>query len=224
MTKDYTKFIKSGVKRKHNRKLFLFIVFVIVLLCIKLIYSMFLGIQINTNFTNKNIVPFSNFPKSRFVLPQEYADIYEKHYLENRAGSTIVSSLSSKVEGWMHYMVAKTGGNKKTTLEIGAGTLNQIDYEEPGVYDIVEPYSFLYKNSHHIKNIRKTYNSIFEIPFTSTRYDRIISIAVLEHVLDLPDLVAYSAKLLVDGGGYFVREYQTRVVFFGNFRIVLLVQ
>ena len=31
---------------------------------------------------------FENFPKVRPVLPQEYRAIYDKHYLENRTGSS----------------------------------------------------------------------------------------------------------------------------------------
>ena len=63
------------------------------------------------------------------------------------------------------------------TLEIGAGTLNQLKYEQSSHYDIVEPFSELYKISiyHTNKNI---YNDIDEIDI-SQKYDRITSVATL---------------------------------------------
>lgn len=43
-----------------------------------------------------------------------------------------MSFLSTRMEYWMHKKVAKSSGRKTKTLEIGAGTLNQLDFEKGG--------------------------------------------------------------------------------------------
>src|SRR6476619_7309080 len=81
---------------------------------------------------------FDDFPKTRPVLPEGIRRIYVTHYKENRSGQSPASFLSQKLEGWLHRQVAKDlqpGGGAKTTLEIGAGTLNQLEHEpEVGPY------------------------------------------------------------------------------------------
>jgi len=90
----------------------------------------------------------------------------------------------------------------KATLEIGAGNLNQLPYEPCTTpYDIVEPFRELFESSPHLGRIRNVYDDVAEIP-AATRYERITSIAVLEHVCDLPVLVARSALLLAEGGTF----------------------
>ena len=88
--------------------------------------------------------------------------------------------------------------NKK--LEIGAGTLNHLPYELGGnnQYDIVEPFQELYLQSKYLNYINKIYNDISEI--RNRRYERIISIAAFEHVLDLPGLNTQITQLLTDDG------------------------
>ena len=84
---------------------------------------------------------FSGYPKIRKSLPEDYQRIYEKHYADNRNGQTAASFFSSKLEQWMHKKIAAdTRQNSRlATLEIGAGTLNQLQYEPTEIYDIVEP-------------------------------------------------------------------------------------
>ena len=104
----------------------------------------------------------------------------------------------------MHKKVAEDVklGVKKCTLEIGAGTLNQLPYEPlSNPYDIVEPFRDLYKSSRNLSRIRNIYDDILEIP-GAAKYERIISVAVLEHVCNLPEVVAQSGMLLVDGGQF----------------------
>jgi len=104
----------------------------------------------------------------------------------------------------MHKKVAADvqASGPKATLEIGAGNLNQFPYElSTTPYDIVEPFRELFESSPHLGRIRDVYHDITEIP-TSTRYDRITSVAVLEHVCDLPELVARSGLLLTEGGTF----------------------
>ena len=147
---------------------------------------------------------FSQFPKQRTPLPPEYAAIYLQHYRNSREGKSQILSLAQRAERWMHRKVAKdvAAGSPKATLEIGAGNLNQLPYEpysQP--YDIVEPFRELYESSPHRQRVRNIYDDVSQIPHEH-RYDRITSIAVLEHVCNLPELVARSALLLTDGGSF----------------------
>ena len=149
---------------------------------------------------------FAKFPKIRPPLPKEIRDIYLAHYKSNREGQTTASSLAHKMESWLHKQVAKDVANcqnpRRATLELGAGTLNQLKYE-PDVqsYDIVEPFHDLYRSSPLLAKIRNTYSDISEVP-THCRYDRITSIAVLEHICNLPEVVAQSGLLLAENGTF----------------------
>ena len=104
----------------------------------------------------------------------------------------------------MHRKVAEdvTGSSPKATLEIGAGNLNQLPYEPHSQpYDIIEPFRELYESSPHRGRLRNIYEDISEIP-SEHRYDRITSVAVLEHICNLPELVARAALLLAEGGSF----------------------
>ncbi len=148
---------------------------------------------------------FEEFPKVRPPLPREIEEIYATHYKSNREGQTLASSLAKIMESWMHKQVASDVINlrnltTKTTLEIGAGTLNQLRYEPyVGPYDIVEPFENLYKDSPFLKRVRHIFSDVSEIPNTY-RYDRITSIATFEHICDLPKVVAKCGLLLAEGG------------------------
>jgi hypothetical protein len=146
---------------------------------------------------------FEQFPKTRPPLPREIAVIYAIQYKSNREGKTAASSLSQKVESWMHKQVAKDVAHSsapKTTLEIGAGTLNQLAHEpELGPYDIIEPFKELFANSALLKRVRNVYSDVSEIPLTA-RYDRITSVATFEHICNLPEVVARAGLLLAPEG------------------------
>jgi hypothetical protein len=146
---------------------------------------------------------FEKYPKERPVLPDEYQKIYDSYYKLNRDGETTASAMSQAMESWLHKQVAKDvkkNGQDKVTLEIGAGTLNQFAYEpEVATYDIIEPFKSLYANSPLLKRIRNEYNDISEVPSDSC-YDRITSSAVLEHICNLPEVVATSGILLKKDG------------------------
>jgi hypothetical protein len=107
------------------------------------------------------------------------------------------------MERWMHRQVAAdVSGQSPPTLEIGAGTLNQLAFENPGaIYDIVEPFSALYVDSPHRGKVRRVFSDIAEVP-PEYRYQRITSVAALEHICDLPAVVARSALLLDEGGRF----------------------
>jgi hypothetical protein len=147
--------------------------------------------------------PFPAFPKERPALPPEYAAIYLQHYRNSREGNSKVLGLAKYAERWMHKKVAedvRNGEAAKVTLEIGAGNLNQLPYEpHSSPYDIVEPFRELYEASPQLARIRNIYADVTDIP-AANRYDRITSVAVLEHVSNLPELVARSGVLLAEAG------------------------
>ncbi len=142
------------------------------------------------------------YPKIREELPEEYKKIFEEHYKNNRTGATTASSISQRVERWLHKKVANDARqeNNYSTLEIGAGTLNQLEYEKKGIkYDIVEPFEALYLNSMYLSKIDKIYRDISEVS-KKTQYDRIISIATFEHICNLPEVVNICYALLKADG------------------------
>ena len=145
---------------------------------------------------------FPKFPKIRPTLPDEIKKIYKEHYKKNRDGKTAATFISKKLESWMHKMVASDlkDSDDKSTLEIGAGSLNQLEYE-PIVsrYNIIEPFKELYENSKLLGRIRNIYLDIDNIP-TTEKFDRITSVATFEHICDLPKVVAKSGLFLNDNG------------------------
>ena len=118
----------------------------------------------------------STFPRERPPLTAAHQAVYAREYKLNRDGALAAAGLAQRLERWMHRQVAAGAGG--ATLELGAGTLNHLPHEpEQGDYDIVE------------------------IP-DDTRYRRIISIAVLEHMVDLPRELARAGLLLDEGGAF----------------------
>lgn len=145
---------------------------------------------------------FDNYPKKRKELPLEYQKIYNQHYKSNRDGDTAASGLAQKMEQWLHKKVAEdvgSGKHSKKTLEIGAGTLNQLKYEDPLDFDIIEPFEELFRNSQELPKVKQIFKDIDDVPKTLS-YDRIISIATFEHITDLPKVIAKSCLLLKPDG------------------------
>lgn len=141
----------------------------------------------------------SDFPKARPVLPAAQQAIYEQEYLSNRDGKTFMSSLAQKLESWMHRQVISNLAGRRF-LEVGAGTLNHVPYMnniDTEYYDVVEPAKFLYEFSPHKAKIRQFYTDIADCQET---YDSIFSIAALEHVTDLPHVLAKMGVLLNRNG------------------------
>lgn len=141
------------------------------------------------------------YPKVRGQLPPEYEALYKEEYQLNRSGKGTAVSIAARLEQWMHRKVA-TPPQTSPLLELGAGTLNHVPWESAGgLYDVVEPFIGLYRESPYVRRIRNFYPDISDIP-PENSYARIISIAVLEHVLDLPALVARACLLLKDDGRF----------------------
>lgn len=139
------------------------------------------------------------YPKTRPELPQEYQDIYVDHHQTNRNPDNSAGvSLSAKLEQWMHVQVQKPFQDKhdKRILEIGAGTFNHVKSEgQYAQYDVVEPFKALYENQPEQELVNTIYDSVFDVP-ENNKYDKVISIAVLEHVEELPYIIAKSALLM----------------------------
>lgn len=144
----------------------------------------------------------ARFPKVRSELPPRFQAIYAAQYKENRSGETTAASAAQRLERWMHRCVAQdvADGRPRATLELGAGTLNQLPFEPATTpYDIVEPFTALFADSPLRARVRDVFADIAEIP-TERRYARITSVAVLEHVCDLPFVLARAARLLEPEG------------------------
>lgn len=136
------------------------------------------------------------FPKHRPSLPENYGPVYATVRDSDRAVRFFVPV---QLERWMHRQAAREE-HSFPLLEIGAGALNHLPYEDTqGDYDIVEPMTALYREHSERSRVRRIFSDVSEIPIEA-RYRRIISIAVLEHVLDLPTMIARCALLVRDTG------------------------
>ena len=141
----------------------------------------------------------ATYPRLRPPLPKGWQTIYTEVYKCSREGKTFLYRLAQSLESWMHREVL-CGANTPRLLEIGAGTLNHVQYEPAiGRYDAIEPFRELYSNQPEASRINRLYGDISEIPL-SERYERIVSVAVLEHIADLPRVVARAGLLLEKGG------------------------
>lgn len=144
---------------------------------------------------------FTQFPKTKKPLPLEHHQIFEKEYLLNRSRGSLASRLSGFFESWMHRQIAMASQVQgEDILEIGAGTLNHLHWEKNyRSYDVIEPTQIFIDASDRISEIRTVYRSLLEVAGEKI-YDRVLSVAVLEHMDDLPKEVARSALLLKDNG------------------------
>lgn len=139
-----------------------------------------------------------SYPRVRPPLTVAHAKIYEEQYRLNRDGGQPIESLAQHLELWMHRQIA--AGKDGPILELGAGTLNHIRHEQQGVtYDVVEPFHTLYQGRPELVAVRDFFDSVNTIPL-DRKYDRIISIAVLEHMENLPRDIGRAALHLSEGG------------------------
>lgn len=145
----------------------------------------------------------SILPKPRPPLPEGIARIYELHYRQNRTGGTPAAAVAQRMESWLHRQVASDvvrDRAPRSTLEIGAGTLNQLPFEpHVGPYDIVEPFTALYDGRPLLSRVRHIFADIRGVSLEA-RYDRITSVATFEHICNLAEVVARAAALLAPEG------------------------
>jgi hypothetical protein len=144
----------------------------------------------------------ASYPRTRPPLTDAHERIYHQEYAFNRSGKGFLYGTTKWLEGWMHRRIADrgTGG---PVLELGAGGLNHLEYErEIGIYDVVEPFSDLCRNSPlagKVRRIMDSYDALGQL-IGKQQYGRILSIAVLEHLTDLPRVLACSGLLLETKG------------------------
>jgi SAM-dependent methyltransferase len=140
----------------------------------------------------------ASYPRQRPPLTAAHQRIFAEQYRLNRDGGGVMESLAQRLERWMHVRVASLKGGP--ILELGAGTLNHRRHEEPNVdYDVVEPFRALFEGRAEVQQVRHLYDSVASIPVDRSYY-RIISIAVLEHMTNLPKEIAQAAHRLQQDG------------------------
>jgi SAM-dependent methyltransferase len=141
------------------------------------------------------------YPRVRPELPPAHRATYVEHYRANRAGKSGIGRIAMRLESWMHRRVAEDC-HAERVLEIGAGSLNHVPYHPRArVYDAVEPFRELWEDSPNRARIGRMYGDLAEVP-VERRYDAIVSVAVLEHLTDLPSILARSALLLGENGEF----------------------
>lgn len=142
-----------------------------------------------------------SYPRKRPPLEAPLQEIYVKHHRASRLGTSRVQAAVLRLEGWMHRQIAANRPpGAGTILEIGAGTLNHVPYEGDWTrYDVVEPFRELFEDSPQRQRVTFIYSDICDVP-PENRYDRVLSVAALEHLVDLPEVIARSALLLASGG------------------------
>jgi hypothetical protein len=144
----------------------------------------------------------SQFPKERPSLSPDMAAAHMDILKANRERRYFLAKISNFLESWMHRQAAgkRNGHTGDSLLEIGAGTLNHVPYEDGSIlYDAIEPFRDLYLDKSGKDKIRTFYTDISEVDPAQT-YDRIVSVATLEHLTDLPYSIAKSGLLLNEGG------------------------
>ena len=143
----------------------------------------------------------NSYPRKPISLPKEYKNLYFKELKKGRSGKSIISKLVLNMEGWMHKQVV-SNKNDLSYLELGCGNLNHLKYQKFfNSYDVVEPNKTYINDASNLRKnkIKNFYNTIFDIRGNKV-YDRIISIAVLEHLSDLPKVLKKSNSLLKSDG------------------------
>lgn len=140
-----------------------------------------------------------SYPRKRPPLSDAHQKIYIDEYRANRAGSGALFSVVAWLERWMHDAVARPGSGP--VLEIGAGTLNHVHLEGKVEYDVIEPLHDLWRDSPSQTTVRNFYDNLVDVP-ENLRYSRIISVAVLEHLEDLPYTIARSGLMLTETGTF----------------------
>ncbi len=144
----------------------------------------------------------AKFPKKRLELSAEMQALHLRVLVANRERQTWLSKISNLLESWMHRQIANRGRviPAARLLEIGAGTMNHIDFEPASIrYDAIEPIKDLYDGKDELKRLSNLYDDVKSIP-EETKYERVISIATLEHLTELPLHVALSGLRLAEGG------------------------
>lgn len=141
----------------------------------------------------------NSYPRTRPPLPKKYKDIYSQHYIYCRSNKGLIRKIFIFFTNWMHLAISKESNENKSILELGAGTLNHLNFEKYSYYDIIEPFDDLYLSATNRNQIRYRYKYSNDEKCSDT-YDRIISVATLEHLTNLPlDMAILALKLKKKG-------------------------
>jgi SAM-dependent methyltransferase len=144
------------------------------------------------------------WPRSRSPLPDAYQQIYADHMHGNRSGGSRLNKAALWLEEWMHRAVAEPPARR--VLELGAGTLNHVRFERSAeLYDVIEPLEDIVFEARKGLSVpvtyRGNYDSLVKMAWAGGhQYDKVVSVAVLEHLEDLPAVVSSGARLLAEGG------------------------
>jgi hypothetical protein len=143
-----------------------------------------------------------SYPRCRQPLEAGQQEIYVKEYQHNRSGTAFLPRIVSWLESWCHRQIAAAGQDSNLVLEIGAGNLNHLRYEGRfAAYDVVEPFDELLSQSQDREQVRDEFKELADCPL-DRRYDRILSQLTLEHLTDLPSMIAMSGRLLSCDGKF----------------------
>lgn len=149
-------------------------------------------------------VDWGAWPKTRGELPEAYQRIYSAHMETNRSGGTPLNRAALWLEQWMHRQVARPPASR--ILELGGGGLNHLGFEpREARYDVVEPLAEIIEPAIAIAPKPVDYlgdyeSFIAQAASPPVEYDKVVSVAVLEHLEALPAVVAASALHLAPRG------------------------
>lgn len=142
----------------------------------------------------------ASYPRCRSPLSDAHRAVYVEEYQRNRSAAGFLPRIISWMESWSHRRIAAAGKPGEVVLDLGAGTLNHMRYEKHfSAYDVVEPFQDLLAQSTERELVREEFANLSDC-LPDRRYDRIFSEFTLEHLVDLPRLVAQSGQLLAEGG------------------------
>lgn len=144
----------------------------------------------------KILTLINKYPKKRPPLNKVLKKIFDSEYKKNRTNFLVQLS-----ESWFHFSIKGRKDPSAKTLEVGAGSLNHLKWEnlrKKKRYDVIEPKKFLYEKNKDKNLISNFYKNLNAVP--NNTYDRIISSAVLEHMEDLPYFFYFSSKKLKNNG------------------------
>ena len=136
------------------------------------------------------------YPRKRKKLNAEYNKIYKKFYNNHLNKKNIISFIIKNAEKLFHKLTYEAKPKNINILELGAGNLDHVKYENFFRYDVVEPEKRYYiKNKKALKKVNKIYRSIFSIP-NNKSYDKIIAIATLDVIDNLPKFLSKIGVLM----------------------------
>jgi SAM-dependent methyltransferase len=138
----------------------------------------------------------STYPRCRPVLSPRQQASYVEHYRSNRAGADGLLKAVARPEFGMHSHVAAGVAGQN----LRAGNLNHIPYlPDACICDAGEPFKELWEDSLYRSRVRRIYCALQDVP-QNAGYDCVFSVAVLEHLRDLPFVLARFGLLLRSGG------------------------